>query len=331
MSDYVIDSSTSYIVQCLRGAQVSLPDFLFNGVGNFVSCLLLRRNVNLMDLAEVLPRNIASSRHRYQYLDRLLSEERLDEFAVMSCLAKLLFLQATSNERTAIISLDQSQIRDGIQILMLSIRVHERAIPLLWEVVETGGAIGWDVQHKLLTKLYEIIPIGCNILLLADRFYGTAKVIEFCQKRGFSYRIRLKDNLILHHEAGEISTGDAVKKKISILKDAELNDTGIKTNIGILHEAGHKEAWIIAMECLPNQGKILDYGMRWSIEAMFSDTKSRGFNIAKTKLLKLEKISRLVLMITIAMITAVTLAKSQILPHDKIKNIKKKSAPYARS
>jgi hypothetical protein len=208
---------------------------------------------------------------------------------------------------------------------MVSLRIGQRAIPLLWEIVETGGAIGWDIQSKLLSKLTEI----CKILFLADRFYGTAKVIEFCNQWGWQYRIRLKDNLILQHEGGEITTGWAARKKITCLQNAQMNETGVKTNIGILHEDGHKEAWIIAMECAPNRGKIMDYGMRWSIESMFSDTKTRGFNISKTKLKKLERISKLLLIITIAMITAITLAKSQILQHETIKNTKKNFAQPA--
>jgi hypothetical protein len=33
---------------------------------------------------------------------------------------------------------------------MVSLRIGQRAIPLLWEIVETGGAIGWDIQSKNL-------------------------------------------------------------------------------------------------------------------------------------------------------------------------------------
>jgi hypothetical protein len=34
-------------------------------------------------------------------------------------------------------------------------------------------------------------------MLAADRFYGTAQLIDWCQKAGWSYRIRLKGNLTL--------------------------------------------------------------------------------------------------------------------------------------
>jgi hypothetical protein len=46
------------------------------------------------------------------------------------------------------------------------------------------------------------------IILAADRFYGTAGLIGWCQEAGWSYRIRLKGNLTLNHEGGELTTGD---------------------------------------------------------------------------------------------------------------------------
>ena len=43
--------------------------------------------------------------------------------------------------------------------------------------------------------------------------------------------------------------------------NAELNATGVLTNISVLQEDGHKEQWIIAMSVSPSEYKILDYGM----------------------------------------------------------------------
>ena len=61
---------------------------------------------------------------------------------------------------------------------------------------------------------------------------------------------------------------------------AELYGSGVRTNTGVLHEAGHLESWIIAMDTKPSRYTVLNYGMRWGIEAMFSDFETRGFGIA---------------------------------------------------
>ena len=51
----------------------------------------------------------------------------------------------------------------------------------------------------------------------------------------------------------------------------------------------------------PSKGRVLDYGMRWGIEPLFSDFKSRGFGITKTQLRHPDRIERLILVLTLAL------------------------------
>ena len=83
--------------------------------------------------------------------------------------------------------------------------------------------------------------------------------------------------------------------------DAELCNRGITTNIGYVHDQGHKEAWFIAMDAVPTRTTTLDYGLRWSIEPMFSDFKSRGFRFQDTHLQRTDRISRMLLVLAIAL------------------------------
>lgn len=72
-------------------------------------------------------------------------------------------------------------------------------------------------------------------------------------------------------------------------------------NLGFIHESGHEEPWIIAMSKSADYYKTIDYGMRWSIEAMFSDFKSRGFGLENTQLRYSERLNRLILVISLAL------------------------------
>ena len=156
-------------------------------------------------------------------------------------------------------------------------------------------------RNFLLEAVFAMMPEGINILLAADRFYGTAMLIGWCGQHDWQYRIGLKGHLILLHEGGQITTGAAAKANMTAVTNATLNESGVTTHIGILHEQGHKEPWIIAMSEPPSKGRILDYGMRWGIEPMFSDFKSRGFGITKTQLQHADRIERLILVLTIAL------------------------------
>ena len=91
-----------------------------------------------------------------------------------------------------------------------------------------------------------MIPPEMKVMLAADRFYGTSSLISLCQQLGWQYRIRLKGNLILHHQSGEIKTGELVSLALNSIEDAELNNSGVRTCVGALMEAGYDEPWIVS-------------------------------------------------------------------------------------
>ena len=49
---------------------------------------------------------------------------------------------------------------------MLSIRVGEGALPWLWEVVETGGAIGFYKQGQLLNTALTYTPTDLSVVAM---------------------------------------------------------------------------------------------------------------------------------------------------------------------
>jgi len=295
-------------------------------LSDLVSCALFSRSVNSYEWLGLLPRQTSEKKSRERYISRFLSNTHIDCLSVMSKLSGEVAGLSASADKVIILMIDQSKIKDGFECLMVSLRVGERAIPIGWRVVETEGAIGFDVQKELLEKVAEFFDSNHNIMLTGDRFYGTANLVAWCKQKGWDYRLRLKGNLIFEHEGGEITCNQALKLRVKSLANAKFNGTQTNTNIAILHETGHAEAWFIAMNAQPNQYRAKDYGMRWGIEAMFSDFKSKGFSITKTSLIHPDRIERLILILTIAMFFAVStgiwIAQSQKTQHISQKNVK---------
>lgn len=75
---------------------------------------------------------------------------------------------------------------------------------------------------------------------------------------------------------------------------------GVMTILGILHEAGHPEPWIIAMDCPPTRAAVLDYPARRAIEPMFSDFKGRGFDLEDSQPERAGRLGRLLLVMSLA-------------------------------
>ena len=277
-----------------------------DGLATLAAMMLETRSANLMELAASLPREIGSKDHRYQYISRLLGNEKIDCDVVMAAYAVEIFARLAAQGQTIVLMLDQSKLNDFNEVLMVSVRIAERALPVAWRVRRTKGNIGFATQEELLKEVRGWLAPETAVMLAADRFYGTAKLIGWCQEAGWGYRICLKGNLTLGHDGGELTTGEAVTLMPGGLERAELYGSGVHTNIGLLHEKGHPEPWIIAMDARPGKYTTLDYGLRWGIEPMFSDFKSRGFGITQSHIEKPERLERLILVMAIAMYWAVS-------------------------
>jgi hypothetical protein len=271
-----------------------------------IGTMLDVRSANLMDLAAGLPLEVDRTDMRYQWITRLLGNPLVFSNEIMEPFAREILEQAASRGDPLVLILDQSKISERHQVLMLALRFGERALPLAWRVETTGGAIGFAVQKALLEAVAPWVPAGATVRLMGDRFYGTADLIGWCQGRSWGYRLRLKGNLKVIDGIDVTTTGRCAKKRIFYLEDVELTAKRARTHIGIIHDPGHAEPWIIAMSDRPRSLRVLEYAGRWGIEPMFSDFKSRGFGIEDTQIRYPDRLDRLILVMALALYWAVS-------------------------
>jgi hypothetical protein len=257
-----------------------------------------------MEWAARLPIGTIRTESRYAWVERFLSASSLDEASVMEPLAEQILLFASASGQTVVLNLDQTSVEDRLAIAMVSVRTGNRGLPLFWKVEATAGNIPTSAYTGLLDEVAGLLPEGTQVLLMADRFFDASALIAYCRRHGWGWRIRLKSHLNATHEGGEIRLSEMPKAKLAALNDARLSG-GALTHIGYLHEAGHEEPWVIAMNATPTRTTILDYGLRWGIEAMFSDFKTRGFGLEDTHIQRPERFSRMLLVLAVAMHWAV--------------------------
>jgi hypothetical protein len=243
---------------------------------------------------------------RYQWITRLLGNPLVVSDAIMEPFAREVLEQAAARDRPIVLILDQSRLSDRHQGLMLALRYGERALPLAWRVETTDGAIGFATQKALLEAVAPWIPAGVAVRLMGDRFYGTADLIGWCQDRGWGYRLRLKGNLVVFYGTTKTTTGACAGDRLFCLEDVDLTGKRTRTHIGIIHDPGHAEPWIIAMSEKPGYLATLEYAGRWGIEPMFSDFKSRGFGVEDTQIRHADRLDRLLLVMSLALYQAVS-------------------------
>jgi hypothetical protein len=301
------------------------------GISQVVAAMLTVRSANMVELGNALPRQIARWEKRYQFVERVLGNAKTGCDAVMASFAGQVAGQLSAAGETLIVMMDQSHINDLNEVLLVSLGFRGRALPVAWRVKPTQGGIGFAVQKELLAAVKAMLPADAAILLCADRFYGTPALVDWCVAAGWDYRIRLKSNLTLSHGGGEMATGEVLALAPEGLSGARLCGTSAATNIFALHEAGHPEPWIIAMAAKPGRVACLDYGLRWGIEAMFSDYKSRGFGLMQSQIQRPDRLEKLILIMAIAMYWAVSCGLAEEAASKPNPGSKKPPAHSARS
>lgn len=82
------------------------------------------------------------------------------------------------------LSLDQSDLGDGMAVLMVAVRVGDRPLPLAWCAKEGAANLGWEAQRWLLERVRAWMPPGARVGLSADRFYSSVALLEWLQAQG---------------------------------------------------------------------------------------------------------------------------------------------------
>jgi hypothetical protein len=285
-----------------RGLAAALPGLrktVAKKLSLAVGAMIEGQTPNTVELANLLPLETERQDMREQWLRRLLKNPLLLATAVMEPFAREALARAARNGQTVMLSMDQTDLGDRMAVLMVGLRVGDRALPLAWLAEEGPANIGFEGQRKVLERVLAWLPEGARVLLCADRFYPSAELFAWLGGHGWGYRLRLKGNLLADPGHGdETTTGELARGVVErYLPGVRLFAQGVMTNLGILHEAGHPEPWIIAMDCVPTRAAVLDYAARWAIEPMFSDFKGRGFDLEDSQLEHADRLERLLLLV----------------------------------
>ncbi len=110
-----------------------LPDMYKNPrekLAVMVACLVETRSCNTMELAARLPMETDRSLSRYAWIERFLSAETINDMEVMTTLSRRLLATLSEQNKTLVVSIDQTALDDERAIGMMSARVGERALPL---------------------------------------------------------------------------------------------------------------------------------------------------------------------------------------------------------
>jgi len=160
------------------------------GLALLIATALQVRCVNLNGLAAALPRAAGRLDMRYQWISRVPGNGLTVVGEVMAPFAREVLARSATGGQTVIVMTGQSKVNGAHQMLMVSLRVGGRALPLAWHMKKTQGAIGFGEQKNVLEAVAKLLPQDARVVLMGDRFYGSPALTGWCRHQGLGWRLR---------------------------------------------------------------------------------------------------------------------------------------------
>lgn len=158
-------------------------------------------------LMSVIVRDVPGAvkhKHRLKRFWRFLSNPRLKPemlrlFWIQWCLKTLCHTHIIK------VAIDWTTLPGNIQCLMIAIPFHGRAIPVLWHMVRFNQIKDSQnlIEERLLTRLINLVRVADptkKLLLTADRGFRGASLLQFLQKKGVLFVIRVKGDVTVTTE-----------------------------------------------------------------------------------------------------------------------------------
>lgn len=186
--------------------------------------------------------------------------------------------------RYLIVALDWTELPGNIQLLMAAVPFAGRAIPLLW--VNTTYRAFKDsqnrIEERLITTLTKIIPQEKQIILVADRGFGRADLVNFLINLNILFCLRVKADVIIETSKGRKINLRKLKIKVSQVKwfdsisyraDGCVKMVNLAITLAQPKPGEKEDPWILVTNLRKATTAISNYKLRFDIEEWFKDLK----------------------------------------------------------
>ena len=159
---------------------------------------------------------------------------------------------------------------------MFTLRIGTFGIPIWFKCFKdysNNDAFKFNTLNEGIISVSNIFKDkDFNLVFLADRWFGSPKILKVIEDLGHTYVIRLKGNITVYKDNIKVKAKKLKHRKYHsvIHEDVYITDNRFKTNIVYSITSNTKDPWIIATN--GNTSKALkSYAYRFgSIETMYT-------------------------------------------------------------
>jgi len=216
-----------------------------------------------------------------------------------------------------------------INILMIAVIWNGVGVPLIWTLLPSAGNSNTKARTDLLDRLHEAFPDLKVAALTGDREFIGDAWMAYLRQRKIPFILRLRENQHVVREGYDTWTITDIARRLGkgekmILKGwcrlGQSAGEGSPLVRIVVTRLPTNE--LLALACCGNPRRALaGYRQRWTIETLFANLKSKGFNLEDTRITAPEKLSTLLavlaLTVTLCVKTGFALARRRPIPIKK--------------
>lgn len=234
----------------------------------------------------------------------------ISEYSLNSDLVARFIFSLLPHEPPYRLALDRTNWKLGtknINILTLGIVYKGVAFPILFQMMPKFGNSAMQERIDLIGRFISLFGSQSIECLLADREFIGDKWLEYLNKSGIRYHIRIRENFWV-----ELPSNGHVVKASWLFNGLRVNECAFYRKIvrvngqlcylsasKVINKENVPELQIIVSFNKPDEAQAL-YKERWQIESTFKALKTSGFNIEDTHLTDTERVGKLFALVLIA-------------------------------
>ncbi len=273
-----------------------------------VTGLFFGRHVQLWMIALWCPRDVQllSIVRRFE---RFVADERVEIYAIFEPFVWA--MQASLGNETAYLIIDCTQAGPKCRTLVIGLAYHGTILPLRWRTVKgKKGHLKGKIQQEFLAEVWPYFQHHKRVVVLGDAEFSNEPVINWVRQVGWDFVFRFQNRYQLQltaesewlaaktiHQAASIQAGEVCHwQPVGYTVAHAIPDLTMTVH----WEIDEEEPLCLISTLAAHEAPHYIYEMRFWIETLFGQQKSRGFALNRTRMTTPKHIDRLLLAVAIA-------------------------------
>jgi len=294
----------SFYQACL---QAQLTSIQFITLKMLVALLQRERQVSLERLATLFAQPIQFESRR-RNIQRFLQLPQLNVKALWFPIVKHWLKQQFHRGQKLYLVIDRTAWKHH-NLLLVSLVHHKRAIPLFWHRLDHRGASSLADQQAALRPVFVLLSrYAC--IVLGDREFHSIALADWLRQQRVQFVLRLpKSTTVKSHVDNKFERLDKLPQypgiacfevQVQVTQQQGFGHFNLVTRWKrVYRQSKANQVWYLLTNLNDLETAMSSYAKRWSIEPMFRDFKSGGYNLENCRALG-QRFLALVLLVAIA-------------------------------